>query len=795
MYNVKQFRPTLYVLLFLGFSGFAIAAESPGIWLVSVGPLLINAWLIRTNRFVPLPRWLANLITVLSLLYVIDRVAAAPAAPILVIGEFLVLLQVVKIWEQRANRDYAQLLVLSLLLMVAAAISTASLLFGILLIAYLFLTLYCCLLFHLKVEAEIALVSTTERLVPANPATAYQDQRYLASSMRRLTALVAGVSIVSAVIVFLFFPRGAGGNLIGPLHSFVPSQTLTGFSDQVSFEQVARITQSNEEVARVVVEHNDQPVDGTAILLLRGITLDVYGGASPDSPAGAWRWTRTEHPETGPIDIQPRTTFTLQNGAVNSPDIWRQTVHLRPTGTKVLFAMAGVFSFTPMADTFLAYSPTDQVLTVHEPLTRPLDYVALSNGELSGQPEAFDRNSSEDRRRLGRLLQEVERAFKEHGAHPSEAVTTTPEPDPSDRSVIDPKIHEYAIRPDVCGIDPATGKSLALLRPRTHSPTALDEVIASNIAHHLQSTFTYTLDLTDAAHIIKGRDPLVAFLYDLKRGHCEYFAGAMTLMCQSLGINARVVLGFKCDDYNSLGHYYEVNQSHAHAWVEVLTPGGVWKTFDPTSSQDSRITTKPTLLSRLGHFFDFLEYKWAEHVVAYDNEARSNLIEHVETGMSATASSAADHISAFRQWITDAATVLSISSQILAGLVVLAIVGAVSAVGYFLFERWLLRRRAARIGLEGLPQADQLRLARQLKFYADLVTVLERRRIVRPRHLTPLEFADTLSFLPTEIYDAVQQLTQIFYTIRFGRNDLPAEEYRRLSNLVSELDARLPQPS
>jgi hypothetical protein len=61
---------------------------------------------------------------------------------------------------------------------------------------------------------------------------------------------------------------------------------------------------------------------------------------------------------------------------------------------------------------------------------------------------------------------------------------------------------------------------------------------------HLRSAFTYTLDLTDAAKLKRDEDPMVAFLYDLKRGHCEYFAGAMTLMCQSLGMHERVVIGF-----------------------------------------------------------------------------------------------------------------------------------------------------------------------------------------------------------------------------------------------------------
>jgi hypothetical protein len=792
MYDIKQFRPTLYVLLFLGFTGFAIAAESPGMWLMSAGALFLNAWLVHTGRFAPLPRWLANLVTILALLYVAEKVAAAPAAPILTIGQFLVLLQLVKIWEQRANRDYAQLLVLSLLLVVAASISTASLLFGIMLIGYLFLSLYCCLLFHLKVESEQARDAATAaaaRETPANAATLRQDQRYLARSMRRLTGLVSTVAVASAVAVFLFFPRGTGGNLIGPLR-FKPAQTLTGFSDQVSFEQVARITQSNEEVARVIVERNGQAVDGNELLLLRGITLDVYGGASPDSSAGAWRWTRSQRPESGPINLIARQGFTPTVPAGHG-DTWKQTVHLRPTGTKVLFAIGGITSFTPNREVNLVFSASDQVLQTRDPLFQPLDYTVVSNGVLAGATPGFDGDNPEDRRRFSRLL-ELLRGSEDSPPAPDQGADADADEVPA-RSVIDPKILAYATRADVAGTDPATGDPLTTLRSRRRAPHPLDEQIAANFSKHLQSAFAYTLDLTDAAKIIKGQDPLVAFLYDTKRGHCEYFAGAMALMCQSVGMNARVVLGFKCDEYNTLGRYYQVNQSHAHAWVEVLTPDGRWLTFDPTSAQDARTNTRQTVLTRLKHFFNFLEFKWAEHVVAYDNDTRANLIEHVESGMTSTATRTSDRFGAFRQWITDAATVLSIGAQILAALVFLAVLAAIGAVGYFFFERWRLRRRAARIGLEGLDPTDQLRLARQLKFYADLMTVLERRQISRPRHLTPLEFAESLTFLPTDIYDAVHHLTHHFYTVRFGRHDLAADEHRRLTTLVSDLDNRLPQ--
>ena len=74
MYDIRQFRPALYTLLILGMSGFALAAQSPGLWVLSVGAILLNGWLIKLGYFHPLPRLLANLITLLALLYIVYEV-------------------------------------------------------------------------------------------------------------------------------------------------------------------------------------------------------------------------------------------------------------------------------------------------------------------------------------------------------------------------------------------------------------------------------------------------------------------------------------------------------------------------------------------------------------------------------------------------------------------------------------------------------------------------------------------------------------------------------------------------
>ncbi len=750
MYDIRQFKPTLYILLILGMTAYGLAAESMGLWVLGVGAVLINAWLIWMNWFVPLPRLIANLVTLGALALTLLQVRSN-VTPVLAVGMFLVLLQIIKLFEQRYNRDYAQLLVLSLLLMVAASINTASLLFGIMLIVYLFLSLYCCLLFHLKVETDHAKQVLGLREEARNLATLRQDQRFLTRSMRRLTLVVAVVSVACAVVVFVFFPRGAGANFIGPLQ-FKAVQRMTGMSEQVSFQQLARISQNTEVVGHVWVWHNGQLVQGTRELMLRGSTLDIYTGA--DRRNGAWRWVHGRPGAQPPVErIAAQTPLLLPRGKVRTPsaDTWRQRILLEPTDTRLIFGLAGMSEFTPLSDSIAArYEERDETLHSIEPMRHRLEYEVVSRGKLL----------------------------------PPDLKALAEEPI---QSRIDPKIAEFARRPEVSGKN-AKGPLAAQRDPKALT-TPLDAQIAKNIAAYLQKNYAYTLDLTDAKRI-RGEDPLVAFLYQLKRGHCEYFAGAMTLMCQSLGIRARMVIGFACNEYNRVGGFYVIRQSQAHAWVEALTPQG-WQAFDPTSGRQAQGQGHASTWRQFKQLFDYIEFTWANSVVAYDQDNRQNLITGLETKLTQTAATSHVAVTKAYSWFGTAQSWF-LSSYLLAGILILMAVGVLAAVGWFAWERLRLRRRAAHLGLGALSVSDQVRLMRQLGFYDEMMRLLARRRIVRPRHLTPLEFSQSLTYLPTEAFDIIRELTRIFYRIRFGKSELKPTQQRRLSVALEQLSQALP---
>jgi protein-glutamine gamma-glutamyltransferase len=102
---------------------------------------------------------------------------------------------------------------------------------------------------------------------------------------------------------------------------------------------------------------------------------------------------------------------------------------------------------------------------------------------------------------------------------------------------------------------------------------------AKAIETYLRANYLYSLKPGIAA----DGDQLAHFLFEAKKGYCSYFAFAMALLCRSVGIPARVAVGFAVDPRMEVLNFYEVRAFQAHAWVEVYFGDLGWITFDPTS--------------------------------------------------------------------------------------------------------------------------------------------------------------------------------------------------------------------
>jgi len=82
----------------------------------------------------------------------------------------------------------------------------------------------------------------------------------------------------------------------------------------------------------------------------------------------------------------------------------------------------------------------------------------------------------------------------------------------------------------------------------------------------------------------QNEDPLVWVLFDSKKGFCMYYASGEIMILRSLGIPARMVVGFSQGDVNGQGKY-TVRKVNAHAWPEVYFPALGWVEFEPTGNQ------------------------------------------------------------------------------------------------------------------------------------------------------------------------------------------------------------------
>jgi hypothetical protein len=82
----------------------------------------------------------------------------------------------------------------------------------------------------------------------------------------------------------------------------------------------------------------------------------------------------------------------------------------------------------------------------------------------------------------------------------------------------------------------------------------------------------------------EGVDAVEWFLFESQVGFCNYYASAMITMLRSLGVPARLAVGFAPGDFDADRGVWVVRASNYHAWPEVYFPGFGWVEFEPTNS-------------------------------------------------------------------------------------------------------------------------------------------------------------------------------------------------------------------
>lgn len=168
-------------------------------------------------------------------------------------------------------------------------------------------------------------------------------------------------------------------------------------------------------------------------------------------------------------------------------------------------------------------------------------------------------------------------------------------------------------------------------------------VAAAALRYFHDRPFVYTLRPPTL-----GRDTVDQFLFDTRRGFCEHFASAFTVLMRAAGIPARVVTGYQGGKENPNGDYMIVRQSDAHAWSEIWLRGRGWVRYDPTAAvAPSRVEAglgasvpaddpvpamaRPGngLLKRLRLQWDTVNALWNRWVLGYGPDLQSRLMGRI----------------------------------------------------------------------------------------------------------------------------------------------------------------------
>ena len=554
------------------------------------------------------------------------------------LAHLIVFLSGVKLLQEKKDRDWVFLYLISFFeVLLAAGLSFSPTFLGTLTL-YLLCSVSTIIAFEIQKSKRSIPASETHLLVSPD-SRIFKQARARAGGRnveaRRLPFVALALLLLTfilAVPLFLVAPRSGAAALTrsgGALTNFV------GFSESVTLGEIGDLKRDNALVMHVRFD-DAQPRNGVR---WRGVALDEFTGRGWRKSAEGRRLDveiaearRAAEKKNDKGFFQLGTTEALHH-------LTTQTIFLEPIESPVLFAAA-----RPIA------------------IQGDFPFVQV-DAEGSMRTRKHDSERS------------LYKVFSD-----------TTEPDASslrsDSLPYPAMFQRYLQLP--ASLDQRIDALANAIVVNVHARNRYDE--AKAIEAHLQTEFGYSLQMRAG-----GPDPLADFLFRVKTGHCEYFSTAMAVMLRTRGIAARVVNGFLPGEYNDAAAAYTVRQSDAHSWVEVYFPESqTWVTFDPTPAAGKTEPVSTGIAAQLGKYAEALELIWFQYVVGYDKQEQRSLATSVSARVNQYRGSLERFMAALRNITASRGRALAlIGLAVMAALLVLIMATRVRRFGW----RWALRSR------------------------------------------------------------------------------------------------------
>lgn len=718
----RRVEPPLLVMVWLGIASLSFTEGNPFYVICATVAVAINIWAARAGKELYTRRLFVNIGVLLATgMFIAEAVQGHWL--LIAVGHYLMLIQLCKLFERKTNRDYAQMLILSLLTMVATALMCVEVWFAAIFLLYLILAAYTLMVFTLKrgldAAANARLSSEISPLAPQQ--IAWNVTRdWPARTLRWRLTLIMLSMLLTGLFVFLIAPRAS--HLADSTLGAPPAST--GWSTMVRLGDVKQIYQSNNVAMKVRVSNLPEGPLPKALTYLRGLSYTRYQNSG---------WVRMTYNN----EVYHPNSEILGSAVVQEVTITRS---LMPT----------VFSSYP---TF-AIEAERGTVRVEPDLSITLSGSGTPSGIMKYTAYFWPDPLTEDQRWY------LQRGSPYLDESPQQWVQTT------DR--VREKARQWCAD---------------LLEQRWQYPEKRDELdlaIARRIRDMLSREYTYTLDLSEANQDSDGVDD---FLFQMKKGHCEYFASAQAVMCCSLGVRARLATGFHPHEFDRSTGEITVRDSDAHAWCEVFTPSSDWVIMDPTPAGAE--TKNDGWWQAIKNFWTSAKFLWYENVVGYGTKSRKNLGKQLAGLFSRTIDAITSAATAVSDGFVNLLLHGSVDKALLQFGVALGLIGLlVEAILMFRFIRRSVRSRKNILKTHGVNR-------QKLRFLIRLMKLLKKKGLTRSPQQTPMDFADRAAETLALPKESLRGIIEFYYSIRWGGAMPASQEISAVEQLVANVARQL----
>ncbi len=705
----RRFRISILVVVAQSLATYAAAEDS---LLRGVLAFLWAAggwWVTESRHGRGLPRWAVGLVLTIVVLWAVVEVYlhGLTVSPF---SGFLAAIIVVKMWERRQPRDYAQILSISLFLNIGSILNSSSVLVG------LFLALGVPLFIHSVMLLQVFLAAhksgTPLAQAPQTPRAGVQ--------LSALTAVSVALGLMLSAAIFVAVPRGLGQRAFGSFGAPILGR-VSGFNSRVELGQAGLISQSQTVALTLRIETNNSLWFNTIQrqgLYLRGAILTSYRD-------GVWQLPGREPPDS----------YEEFPGALDRMVFWGE-----PT--------------IAYADLIIEDRPSALASRPIFASWRPIA-VRLGSGA-----NAVTRRRATD-------------ALTATGSNGTLAYTvrcdvSRPTSDaPWSRRTVrapTPVIGEFSRRVlTKAGVEPDPAKR----------PTDDDRRAVRELENELRRSCAYTLDVLAPP---PGEDAVEWFLTKERRGHCEYFACALALLCRSVGIEARVVTGYLASEIDPATNQVTVRQSNAHAWVEARVGDLEWRTCDATPSESLDAMLRPELgvRGRFDRFLERVQDAWSTSVINFDQSVRGRLFSDWSGSRLATLLDDLRRSARPSGWPAKIA-ILG------AGIILLVLVAREVA-------RLRPSVRRANASLPTLATRGP-----PARAYQKLLAELQRQGLAKPRWTPPLDHANVIESSSPVAAGALRTTAELCYQAWFSGTSWTAREQTQARAALRDLTAARPR--